>query len=341
MPITPDLPFPKSAGDAIRSKDWNDLVVETQRLDNAKVDRGGDTISGNLSVSGSLGVKTATPRAPLHVRGAALISDADGYAVPNNHMQSGSLTIGSITRSFGGGTNWNSNTAGLLLETLADTEIAVYDSGTRVASVVRYESATNSLTIGRDMGWGAIDRVVVNGNLGVRTTPFSGSALHVSSTSRAYGIYVTQADTYAIYAVGDTYTSGRAIDNKIHTWISNTNRLDTTSTAWTDIPSMSITISLPRAAYVLIMVQINGVQMQGGTTLRGGFRLLVDGSQVQQTYHEFNNSGWELRGVNMSEIRSLAAGSHTIKVQWMVSTGTMLSCCWYNDRRHIQIIELS
>ena len=41
MPITPDLPFPKSAGDSIRSKDWNDLVNETKRLDTAKVDRAG------------------------------------------------------------------------------------------------------------------------------------------------------------------------------------------------------------------------------------------------------------------------------------------------------------
>lgn len=39
MPITPDPPFPKSSGDNIRSKDWNDAVQEVQRLDTAKLDR--------------------------------------------------------------------------------------------------------------------------------------------------------------------------------------------------------------------------------------------------------------------------------------------------------------
>ncbi len=167
MPITPDLPYPKSAGDAIRSKDWNDLITETQRLDNAKVNRAGDAIAGNLTVAGSLGVKTTAPKAPLHVVGPALVSTADGYAVPNNYMASGSLTIGSTTASFGGGNNWNANTAGLLMETLDNTEIAVHDSGTRVASVVQYQSATNSLTIGRDMGWGTISNLILNGNVGI------------------------------------------------------------------------------------------------------------------------------------------------------------------------------
>ena len=71
MPITPDLPFPKSPGDPIRSKDWNDLVVETQRLDTAKVDRAGDAITGPLSVAGALavGMGAAAPTARLDVGG--------------------------------------------------------------------------------------------------------------------------------------------------------------------------------------------------------------------------------------------------------------------------------
>jgi len=67
MPITPDLPFPKSAGDTIRSKDWNDLVTETQRLDTAKVNRAGDAITGPLTIAGALAVGTTAPATKVHV----------------------------------------------------------------------------------------------------------------------------------------------------------------------------------------------------------------------------------------------------------------------------------
>lgn len=56
MPITPTPPYPKSPGDSIRSQDWNQAVDEVIRLDNEKVDRAGDTIAGNLSVTGNLTV---------------------------------------------------------------------------------------------------------------------------------------------------------------------------------------------------------------------------------------------------------------------------------------------
>ncbi len=55
MPLTPDQPFPKSRNDTIRSQDWNAAVGEVIRLDGAKVDRAGDTISGPLTISGALG----------------------------------------------------------------------------------------------------------------------------------------------------------------------------------------------------------------------------------------------------------------------------------------------
>lgn len=55
MPFTPDQPYPKVQGSTIRSKDWNDLVTETQRLDTAKVNRAGaDSLAGPLSITGAL-----------------------------------------------------------------------------------------------------------------------------------------------------------------------------------------------------------------------------------------------------------------------------------------------
>ena len=72
MVFQPQAPFPKSRGDTIRSGDWNDLIGEVQRLDTAKVERAGDTISGSLTVAGVLGVGVREPpRIPLAVNTGA------------------------------------------------------------------------------------------------------------------------------------------------------------------------------------------------------------------------------------------------------------------------------
>jgi len=52
MAFTPDKPFPKQAGDVIRSKDWTDAIEEVQRLDTAKVNKVGDDITGPLNIAG-------------------------------------------------------------------------------------------------------------------------------------------------------------------------------------------------------------------------------------------------------------------------------------------------
>ncbi|NML13691.1 tail fiber domain-containing protein [Azohydromonas caseinilytica] len=117
--------------------------------------------------NGRVGIGGAPGAAALQVTGAALVSADGGYAVPNGRMAAGSLTIGSTTTNYGGGSNWNASTAALLLETLDDTEIAIHDAGKRLASLAYYRGAENSITIGRDMGWGALSRLNVNGALNV------------------------------------------------------------------------------------------------------------------------------------------------------------------------------
>lgn len=67
MAITPDPPFPKSSGDNIRSKDWNDAVREIQRLDTAKLDMAGGRINGPLSIDGVVGLGIPTPNTRLEV----------------------------------------------------------------------------------------------------------------------------------------------------------------------------------------------------------------------------------------------------------------------------------
>jgi hypothetical protein len=166
-------PQDKKPGDLILSADWNSAMAEIKRLEQAKVNRNGDTLKGPLTiqaalnVSGNVGIGTTDPKAKLTVVGTVMISDGSGYAPANNYMASGSLTIGSVNSNYGGGVNqWNNNTAGLLLETKANTEIAVHDAGTRLASLMYYEGEnTNRITIGRDMGWGAISSLKINGDL--------------------------------------------------------------------------------------------------------------------------------------------------------------------------------
>lgn len=117
--------------------------------------------------SGNVGLGVVpNANARLDVQGAANIHDGNPFGVRNGYMGAGSLTIGSIAKSFGGGSGWNNNTAGLLLETKVNTEIAVHDADNRVSSMLYFEGdAANRLSIGRDMGWGAIGTLVLNGNV--------------------------------------------------------------------------------------------------------------------------------------------------------------------------------
>jgi hypothetical protein len=145
----------------------------------------GDMIG--ITPSGNFGIGTTTPAARLDVNGAANVWSGSRVAVPSGYMATGSLTVGNITANFGGGNGWNPNTAGLMLETLDNTEIAVHDSYNRLASFMYYEGgAANRMTIGRDMGWGVVGTVAINGNVGVGTsTP--AAKLHVAGDIRVDG----------------------------------------------------------------------------------------------------------------------------------------------------------
>lgn len=58
MPLQPDQPFPKARGDAIRAEDWNETVAEVVRLEQAKLNQAGGTVSGNLTVTGTFSAGT-------------------------------------------------------------------------------------------------------------------------------------------------------------------------------------------------------------------------------------------------------------------------------------------
>jgi hypothetical protein len=153
--------------------DITDLLATVTGLQDEKLNRRGDTISGTLRVQrtllvdGRVGVGTSDACTKLEVIGGALISNGSGFAVQANYMASGSLTIGGTSTGYGGGRGWGSSTAGLLLETKGTTEIAVHDAGTRLASLLYYND--NRITIGRDMGWN-VTPLIVAGNMGIGTT---------------------------------------------------------------------------------------------------------------------------------------------------------------------------
>ena len=75
MPLIPDPPFPKTQGDNIRSKDWNDAVNEIVRLDVAKANRAGaETFAGPLTINGNVGIGTNAPSTRLDVDGGIRFS---------------------------------------------------------------------------------------------------------------------------------------------------------------------------------------------------------------------------------------------------------------------------
>ena len=66
--------------------------------------------SGNLTVIGgsSNWTKTGTK---ISYNGIVNINAGSPYAVTNNYMQNGSLTIGDTLLNYGGGNTWTANTA--------------------------------------------------------------------------------------------------------------------------------------------------------------------------------------------------------------------------------------
>ena len=151
-----------------------------------------------------------------NINGIVNINSGAGYAITYGYMQSGSLTIGGTNVNYGGnfytGGNWNgTNTAGLLMECGNNTEIAIHDNATRLASLMYYEGVDNKITLGRNMGWGTISTIVINGNTGIGTINPS-SKLHIEHSSTSLN---TSNGGLYVYNSNNTATSSSVIGTRI------------------------------------------------------------------------------------------------------------------------------
>jgi hypothetical protein len=129
----------------------------------------------------------------IAANGAVGIQDF-AYAIPNNNMARGSLAIGNINQNYGGGNQWNSSTAGLMMECADATEIAVHDSGASIHSLMYY-STNGNITIGRNMGWG-VANVNMNGALIVSSYILSNSRIYSRNGGFDTWIYSDSAGMY-------------------------------------------------------------------------------------------------------------------------------------------------
>ena len=154
------------------------------------------------------------------INGLVNIYTGTRYAVINNKMQPGSLTIGGIDVNYGGGVSqWTTtNVAGLLMECLNNTEIAVHDAGERVASLMYYEgNTTNRITIGRDMGWGAISNVNINGILQIGGTNINNYLFNNNGVSHLSFNNFDNIDKFGYtFIVGST--NGPGTDTQYYSW---------------------------------------------------------------------------------------------------------------------------
>jgi hypothetical protein len=139
------VPYASGVGSFVNDAQIGDMVIRVASGDSIRftVNDGGSSL---LTMSGT---RITAKSCIFNINGG------NEFAIGAGFMSTGSLTIGDHTKNYGGGFDWNSNTAGLLLECSTRTEIAVHDGGTRVSSFMQYEGdGTNQFIMGRNMGWG-------------------------------------------------------------------------------------------------------------------------------------------------------------------------------------------
>lgn len=151
MPLTL---IDKTPGDPLRSQDWNAHVHETQRLDQDKVDRTGDTITGALTINGAL---TAAANATINGALTAVGNVGIGAGAPDRNL----------TIQGGPSAYLNLKTAGNAQQLL----IGADSGGGLISTMTNHDLQLRA--------GGNVNRMIVkaNGNVGIGGDPQT--ALHV------------------------------------------------------------------------------------------------------------------------------------------------------------------
>jgi len=153
----------------------------------------------------------------------------------------------------------------------------------------------------------------VEGNVGIgTTTPHIPAPNSLTGNLDVNDVWIRGAGDGA-GAWASEATNSHNSDGAIITTLISTN-----STTFVDMPDMSITLTTKgNNVFVSFSVQVNN---HNNETL---FQLLEDGVAVLQSGTGHTNQGKGSDNVSFQYLaKSLAAGSHTWRVQWRVDTGT-------------------
>jgi uncharacterized membrane protein YfcA len=93
-----------------------------------------------------------------------------------------------------------------------------------------------------------------------------------------------------------------------------------TAGAWTDIPDMSVTFSLPDATTVISSYNFTGFNNSGSSASFFCLRILIDGVPYAVTARSIS-SGFVYFNSSGQATSELGAGNHTVKVQYYLSSG--------------------